>query len=249
MEARQSPSFLYVKGETAVKVGVIICAAGQGKRMGLGKNKQFLELNGKPLLIHTLQQWEECEQISEVTVVVGQGEEEQVKRLIGASQFKKRYHTLVGGEERQHSVYQGLLSLDDRSSPDVVLIHDGARPFITVGEIEQVLKTVHVRGAAVLAVPMKDTIKKVAKDGRIEETVDRDQLWSIQTPQAFHFPLIWEAHQQAQKEGIVATDDAALVERLGTSVYIVQGSYNNIKLTTPEDIELAEFLLQRRRNE
>jgi 2-C-methyl-D-erythritol 4-phosphate cytidylyltransferase len=231
-----------------VKIGVIICAAGQGKRMGLGRNKQFLELEEKPLLIHTLQQWEACEQISDVTVVVGQGEEEQVQGLITASRLKKKYHTIVGGKERQDSVYQGLLSLHESFRPDVVLIHDGARPFITAEEIDNLLKTVQSRDAAVLAVPMKDTIKKVAQDGRIEETLDRNQLWAIQTPQAFRFSLIWDAHQKAQEEGILATDDAALVERVGTPVYIVQGSYNNIKLTTPEDIDMAEFLLQRRRN-
>jgi 2-C-methyl-D-erythritol 4-phosphate cytidylyltransferase len=241
-------AFFNVKGETSMKVGVIICAAGQGKRMGLGKNKQLLELEGKPLLIHTLQQWEVCEHISDVTVVVGQGEEEQVQGLISASRLKKKYHTIVGGKERQDSVYQGLLSLKESSTPDVVLIHDGARPFITVEEIDQLIKTVQSRDAAVLAVPMKDTIKKVAQNGQIEETLDRKQLWAIQTPQAFRFSLIWNAHQQAKEEGILATDDAALVERVGTPVYIVQGSYYNIKLTTPEDIDMAEFLLQRRRN-
>jgi 2-C-methyl-D-erythritol 4-phosphate cytidylyltransferase len=232
-----------------MRISAIICAAGQGKRMGLGKNKQFLELEGKPLIIHTLQQWEECDRIDEVTVVVGRGEEDLIQRLITTYQLKKAYQVITGGEERQESVYQGLLSIGRSKKPDIVLIHDGARPFITAQEINQLLEKLTVYDAAVLAVPLKDTIKKAAKDGHIEETLDRSQLWAIQTPQAFRYSLIWQAHQQAKRDEILATDDAALVERMDTPVYIVQGSYNNIKLTTPEDIELAEFMLQRRKEQ
>jgi 2-C-methyl-D-erythritol 4-phosphate cytidylyltransferase len=232
-----------------VKIGVIVCAAGQGKRMGLGRNKQFLELHGKPLLIHTLQQWEKSSGIMEITVVVGQGEVEKVRKLIHKEQWNKNYTVVVGGNERQESVYQGLLSLATDPHPDIVLIHDGARPFFELQEIEELIEKARVHGAAVLAVPMKDTIKRVTNEGQIEETLDRSKLWAIQTPQAFTYSLILQAHQWATDEGVLATDDASLVEKLNKPVYIVQGSYNNIKLTTPEDIDLAEFLLQRRRNE
>jgi 2-C-methyl-D-erythritol 4-phosphate cytidylyltransferase len=243
-------SFIFGRnGGADVRVGVIVCAAGQGKRMGLGRNKQFLELQGKPLLIHTLHQWEKSSVIKEITVVVGPGEVEKVQELIRGEQWSKAYTVVVGGNERQESVYQGLLSLTTHSYPDIVLIHDGARPFFALQEIERLIESARLHGAAVLAVPMKDTIKRVTGEGRIEETLDRSKLWAIQTPQAFTYSLIMQAHQWAREEGILATDDASLVEKLNKPVYIVQGSYNNIKLTTPEDIDLAEFLLQRRRKE
>lgn len=232
-----------------MRVGVIVCAAGQGKRMVLGKNKQFLELQGKPLLIHTLQQWEySSSDIKDITVVVGQGEVERVEELIHSEQWSKNYTVVVGGDERQESVYQGLLAIANPQQPDIVLIHDGARPFFTLEEVEELIKKTRLHGAAVLAVPMKDTIKRVTNEGQIEETLDRSKLWAVQTPQAFTYPLILQAHQWAREESIIATDDASLVEKLMSPVYIVQGSYNNIKLTTPEDIDLAEFLLQRGRN-
>lgn len=217
--------------------------------MGLGRNKQFLELQGRPLLIHTLQQWEKSSDIKEITVVVGPGEVEKVQEMIHKEQWCKDYTVVVGGNERQESVYQGLLALDTPPHPDIVLIHDGARPFFALGEIEELIEKARLYGAAVLAVPMKDTIKRVTSQGQIEETLDRSKIWAIQTPQAFTYSLIFQAHQWARKKSILATDDASLVEKLNKPVYIVQGSYNNIKLTTPEDIDLAEFLLQRRRTE
>lgn len=241
-------TFLVSEGESGVSVGVVICAGGKGKRMQLGKNKQFLELQGKPLLIHTLEVFSRCTAIDTITLVVAQDEVEFVVKLAKQYQLtEKLEQVVVGGAERQDSVYQGLLSMGEKSTPEYVFIHDGARPFVTMEDINKIVKQVKLSGAAILAVPITDTIKKVTSAGIVAETLDRSVLWAVQTPQAFKYSLILKAHQEARKEGFLGTDDASLVERLGIEVRLVQGSYNNIKLTTLEDVQLAEYLLQRSR--
>lgn len=226
-----------------MRISAIICAAGQGKRMGLGHNKQFLELHDKPLLVHTLQRWQEFRMLEQLVLVVGEGDVQQVKHLIHEYKLTGVSEIVIGGKERQDSVYQGLLALKKRQ-PEAVLIHDGARPFVQEEQLELLVKILKTEQAAVLAVPVKDTIKRVDQQGKILETLPRPELWAIQTPQAFHYPLVLEAHEHAQKQGILATDDAALIERLGLTVKVVQGHEHNIKLTTPEDLGLAQWILQ-----
>lgn len=144
-----------------------------------------------------------------------------------------------GGIERQHSVYNGLQAVKEG---EIVLIHDGARPFIRLEKIHELVKEAQEHGAAIPAVPMKDTVKKV-RNGMAEETVERSSLWAVQTPQAFRVSLVLEAHKRAQEEGYIGTDDASLVERMGKKVKIVEGDYRNIKLTTPDDLLFAEAIL------
>ncbi|MBR2516602.1 2-C-methyl-D-erythritol 4-phosphate cytidylyltransferase [Geobacillus sp. FSL K6-0789] len=220
----------------------IVLAAGQGKRMNAGMNKQFIELGGEPLIVRTLKVFDRDERCARVVLVVNQAERSRFEQLVVRFRIKKVAAFAEGGEERQHSVYNGLQALEGRG---IVLIHDGARPFIHVRHLHELADAAARYGAAVPAVRVKDTIKKV--DGLfVEQTIDRSSLWAVQTPQAFRLSLIAEAHEAAKREGYLGTDDASLVERLGKPVKIVEGDYRNIKLTTPEDILFAEAILASR---
>lgn len=224
-------------------MAALILAAGEGKRMGLGFNKVLVPLGGKPLLAHTLTIWQEAEGIDEVVVVTGQKDVESVRKLVTRFGFRRVTGVLEGGKTRQESAYKGLIHLK-KSGPEVVLIHDGARPFITAEQVQRLAEAVRRHGAATLAVPVKDTLKKVVGD-QVSTTVDRSDLWAAQTPQGFQYSLILEAHEKAAAQGLKATDDAQLVERLGHPVHIVLGSSTNIKVTTPDDLALALAILQR----
>lgn len=222
---------------------VIIPAAGQGKRMNAGKNKQFIELKGTPIIIHTLKVFEAHPNCSGIVLVINEQEREEFIMLLEQYEIKKVNRLVSGGAERQLSVYNGLQAVD---SCDFILVHDGARPFISHEQIEQLISGAVPTGAATLAVPVKDTIKRV-NNGLVVETVERSSLWSIQTPQAFRLSLILEAHQQAATDNYLGTDDASLIERVGKQVSIVLGDYTNIKLTTPEDLLLANAILDSRK--
>ncbi|WP_345244142.1 bifunctional 2-C-methyl-D-erythritol 4-phosphate cytidylyltransferase/2-C-methyl-D-erythritol 2,4-cyclodiphosphate synthase [Pontibacillus salipaludis] len=221
---------------------VIILAAGQGKRMQTGQNKQFLSINGKPLLIHTIEAFTQddlsCEQR---IVVINPNERTQIESLLERFGYLSQITLIDGGEERQDSVYAGLQAINGDS---IVLIHDGARPFVKRESIRELVKEAGEHGAALLAVPVTDTIKQY-QAGSLK-TLKRDELYAAQTPQAFRYELILSAHEQAKEEHYLGTDDASLVERLGQNVEVVQGSYDNIKLTTPEDIEKAETIINNR---
>ena len=221
---------------------VVIPAAGQGKRMDAGMNKQFIELEGIPVIIHTLRVFERDVLCQGIVLVINDQEREQFVHMLHRFEIKKVNVLVSGGEERQQSVYNGLKALNDA---DIVLIHDGARPFVTVKKIHELVQVTAETGAAVLAVPVKDTMKQVI-DGHIQKTVDRSSLWAVQTPQAFSMSLIRDAHERARKEKFIGTDDASLVERIGHRVVIVEGEYTNIKLTTPEDLLFAEAILRAR---
>jgi 2-C-methyl-D-erythritol 4-phosphate cytidylyltransferase len=221
---------------------VVIPAAGQGKRMGAGQNKQFIELQSIPVIIHTLRVFDHDPWCKSIILVINEKEKEQFERLLRHYRIQKVAAMVNGGEERQHSVYNGLLAVKDA---DIVLIHDGARPFVTKSLIHRLVESVQQCGAAIAAVPVKDTIKRV-KDFVVTETVERSSLWSVQTPQAFRRSLVLQAHEQAKKAGYIGTDDASLVERMGHHVKIVEGDYQNIKLTTPEDLIFAEAILANR---
>jgi 2-C-methyl-D-erythritol 4-phosphate cytidylyltransferase len=223
---------------------VIIPAAGQGKRMGAGKNKLLLQLEDTPIFIYTLKVFEEDENCSGIILAVNDQEEKEIMNLLNLYGIKKVIDLVPGGKERQHSVFHGVQALKDDG---IVLVHDGARPFIDQDQIQSLVLAAEQYGASVLAVPVKDTVKKVSGN-KVIETVDRSSLWAIQTPQAFRMSLLREAHEKAMEEDFLGTDDASLVERIGQDVIIIEGNYDNIKLTTPEDLFFAETIIYKRRS-
>lgn len=221
---------------------VIVLAAGQGKRMKAGKNKQFIELEGKPVIIHTLSVFEADPWCSEIKLVINEREKDIFKELLTQYPMLKVKEMIIGGEERQDSVYNGLHSIQ---SAEIVLVHDGARPFISQEVTHSLVEKASKEGAAIVGVPVKDTIKRVSKAGVVVQTLERSSLWSIQTPQAFRYGILKEAHDKAKTENYLGTDEASLVERINVPVHIVQGEYENFKLTTPEDLILAKAFLQK----
>ncbi|MFC5527988.1 2-C-methyl-D-erythritol 4-phosphate cytidylyltransferase [Cohnella yongneupensis] len=225
--------------------GAVIVAAGRGTRMGAADNKIYLTLDGRPVLAHALEAFELCAAVTSVAIVVAPGEESRVADIVRAEGFAKVSEIVPGGSERQDSVYIGLTAL----RTDGVLVHDAARPLVTSAQIEACCRAAEAEGAAALAVPVKDTIKVSDGAGFIVSTPERRTLWSVQTPQAFRREELMEAHRLARSEQATATDDAMLLERLGRKVAIVSGDYSNLKITTPEDLPIAELLLARRRRE
>ncbi|MFC7787219.1 2-C-methyl-D-erythritol 4-phosphate cytidylyltransferase [Rossellomorea sp. GCM10028870] len=219
---------------------VVIPAAGQGKRMKADKNKLLLELNSCPVIIHTLRVFELDSHCQGIYLAIHPSERDEFKSLLDRFGIKKVVKLVDGGEERQHSVYNALLEVDH----EIVLVHDGARPFIKESTIHQLVEKTQSTGAAIAAVPVKDTIKKVM-DGEVEETIERSSLWMVQTPQAFRVSLLKRAHGEAEQDGFLGTDDASLVERMDVMVAVVESDYDNIKLTTPEDLYFAEAILKK----
>lgn len=224
------------------KVYAVVPAAGAGRRMGGNTRKQFLVLKGKPLFVHCLEVLDGHPEVRGIVLVVTPSEEETSRRLVAAANLSKITAIVSGGSERQHSVRLGLEAVPPGT--DYVLIHDAARPLLTPDLVSRTLAAARRTGAAVAAVPVKDTIKVATSGGRVARTLERSTLWATQTPQAFAFPLIYEAHRRAYTEGFTGTDDAVLVERIGLPVEIVPGDDGNIKITTPADFLLAECLLQ-----
>lgn len=221
---------------------VILPAAGKGKRMGAGKNKLLIELQGIPVFIHTLLVFDQDDACQELLISIHPDDQEEMSYLINHYQIQKKITFVMGGAERQHSIYNALKRID---GDGIVLVHDAARPFIQKALIAQLVQSAKQHGASVVAVPVKDTIKKV-ENGMVIETVERSSLWAIQTPQAFRISLLQEANQLAERTGFLGTDDASLVENLGKKVAIIEGDYNNIKLTTPEDLIFANAILNKR---
>lgn len=225
------------------KVIAIVPAAGLGKRLGPGTNKPFQMLLNIPLLIWSLMVFEAVETISEIIPVIKEADMKMAAGLFEAYKLSKIKRIAPGGKERQDSVYHGLKLIDDRA--DIVLIHDGGRPLIDKDIVLKAISYIEGCDGAVVAVPVKDTIKK-AENGIVKKTLKRDMLWAVQTPQVFRYGSIMKAYEKAMSEKFYATDDSALIERLGGKVKIIVGSYDNIKVTTPEDISLAEMLLKKR---
>ncbi|CAH2716672.1 2-C-methyl-D-erythritol 4-phosphate cytidylyltransferase [Neobacillus rhizosphaerae] len=222
---------------------VILPAAGLGKRMGAGKNKLLLELKGIPVLIHTLKVFEEDEACKGIILAIHPQDEADFIALLAKYSVTKVINLVPGGEERQHSIYNALKTVN---SDGIILVHDAARPFIQKEQIHRLTEAAEKTGAAIIAVPAKDTMKKV-QDGVVVETVERSSLWAVQTPQAFRISLLQEAYEKADKDHFLGTDDSSLVERLKHPVAIVEGNYDNIKLTTPEDLFFAEAILEKRK--
>ena len=218
----------------------IIAAAGTGTRMQSDRAKQMIELGGAPLLLHTLSRFEECEAVHEVVLVVQPDLTSETLAAISRHGLTKIKRVVAGGAERQDSVYRGLQVISpDRH--DIIVVHDAARPFVRPEEISAVIEKARSTGAAVMAVPAVDTIKQV-KAARVQRTLDRRRVYHAQTPQAFQFSIIREAYEKAFAQGIAATDDSRLVERLGHRVSIVEGSPLNIKITRPFDLRIAELI-------
>ncbi len=208
--------------------------------MGGPVKKQFIELCGKPVLLHTLDLFSSLEYVKEIVVVTA---EEDVADTCSLLSAYPHVRVVSGGAERQDSVYLGLTAL--RSS-DHVMIHDGARPFLSHETLTRLVDTMLAERAAILAVPVKDTIKRTDEMGIVMDTPPRKSLWAVQTPQAFALSDILAAHERAREDGFLGTDDASLLERLGQAVRVVEGEYTNIKLTTPDDLIFGEAILKRR---
>lgn len=224
------------------KISTIITAAGYGRRMGGDKKKQFLMLGDIPLIARTLQIFQNNSLINEIVLVVPDEEitycEREVVAFYGFTKIKK---IISGGEKRQDSVYIGLQSVS--KDMEIVVVHDGVRPFLTSSILESSIKEALDKGAAVAALPVKDTLKKVSTRRTINEGISRDALWRIQTPQAFRKEILIRAFDKARKDNFYGTDESTLVARLGIPVYVVDGSELNIKITTKEDIVLGESIL------
>ncbi len=221
------------------KVGAVIVAAGKSERMG-EVDKLFAQINGKPLLARVVDTFQECNVVDEIVIVLGKENLERGQKMADEQGWSKVTSLCLGGARRQDSVREGLNMLKDCYW---VMIHDGARPLITVDIIEKGLTGAQENGAVVAAVPVKDTMKTVSPGGFVHTTPLRDTLWAIQTPQAFRFSLIQQAHDEIHED---VTDDATMVEKLGHDVKLYMASYENIKITTPEDLALAEIILRNR---
>lgn len=228
-------------------VSVIIAAAGMSNRMGSKINKQFIAINNKPILAHTLEIFEKCKYIDEIIVVSREGEVEYCrKEIVKRYGFKKVVNIVRGGKERQDSIYNGLLALNENT--DIVLTHDGARPFVKEESIIAGIKGVVEHGACVVGVPAKDTMKVVDESNDVHHTPKRSLLWAAQTPQCFRADIIKKGYEYAIEESIMGTDDSSLVEKIGYKVKMIMGTYDNIKITTPEDLIIAESFVQDKNN-
>jgi 2-C-methyl-D-erythritol 4-phosphate cytidylyltransferase len=222
-------------------VSAIVLAGGRGKRMGAIQSKQYINLNGKPILYYTLKQFIKNKFIDKIILVIPKDEQEYCKREI-LEKYRLEVEKMVyGGNERQDSVYNALTELE---GSDIVLIHDGARPFVSQKIIEDAIKYAKVHKAAAPGVMPKDTIKIKGEDNFSISTLDRNRAVAIQTPQAFDFNLIYECHKKIKESKISVTDDTMVAELFGNKVYIYDGEYTNIKITTPEDLILAEYLVK-----
>jgi 2-C-methyl-D-erythritol 4-phosphate cytidylyltransferase len=229
------------------KVAAVIPAAGSGRRMGHSTPKQFLLLDGIPVLVHTLSVFDSSPLIHEICLVVPPGTEDRCRReLLEPYGLKKVSRIVPGGETRQASVYQGLKKTSQDAG--LVVVHDGVRPFLTAELLRRVMEAAKDEVGVIAAMPLKETPKQVREDGTIISSPDRAGLVLAQTPQVFPRKVLMEAYQKAYADGVVSTDDSALVERLGFPVRIVEGAWDNIKITTAEDLPLAEKILELRRH-
>ncbi len=223
-------------------VAAVVVAAGKGRRLDAGVRKQYIQIAGRSILSHTLTRIDACPQVESIHLVVPAADFQYCRQQILPEVDLRCPVTLVaGGEERQNSVCNALEALEDKTG--LVAVHDGVRPLIAPDLIAECVQCAAQSGACVPAIPADETIKKADTRRWVTETVDRDGLWLVQTPQVFHTELLLRAHRQANRDGCSGTDDAALVERLGHRVRIIAGSKINIKITTASDLPIAEALL------
>ena len=219
-----------------------VVAAGRGRRMQAAGRKQYLQLAGVPILRRTLEAFAACALIRHIYLVIPRDDFAYCRREILPPAAKTPITLVAGGAERQHSVANAIAACD--AAVEILVVHDGVRPFVTAGQIAACIGGASETGACILALPAVETVKQVDTSGRIQKTLPRDTLWLAQTPQAFRLALIRQAHRQVAGEKPAGTDDAMLVERLGVSVKVIPGSRYNLKITTREDLLLAEALLQ-----
>lgn len=219
----------------------MIPAAGSGQRMGAGFNKLFLKLGEKPIFIHTLLAFERDPLCHAIILAIKEEERKEIQAYLNQFKITKVSEMVVGGTERQYSVDACLAAYKDGG---IVLVHDAARPFIRRSVIHSSVEEAKQHGAAIVGVKAKDTMK-LAPTGTIEETVNRDHLWIVQTPQAFRYEILKEASNRAKEDGFLGTDESMLVERIGYPVRVVEGTYDNVKMTTQEDLAFGEILLKR----
>lgn len=220
----------------------VIVAAGKGKRMGTEISKQFLPLRGKEILAHTVEKFEHAENIRDIVLVTGQDSLQDVQDMAQEYGWQKIISVVAGGKERQDSVWNGLLAISEDT--EIVLIHDGVRPFVTEDILNLSIETAVEMGGCVAGVPAKDTIKVCNSENIAVDTPDRSTLWQIQTPQTFQKERIVKAYKQAKDAGFIGTDDASLAEYGGYPVKVIMGSYRNIKITTQEDLLIGEAFLK-----
>lgn len=226
-------------------VSVIIAAAGNSTRYGTGKSKQFLILDNTPVLIKSIQAFEAIDDVKEIIVTARKQDFDIIENFIAQYGVRKVKHIVEGGATRQDSIYAAVENVDEKAN--LVAVHDGARPLIKREVIESVIQKADEVDAAACAVPVKDTIKIIDSSGKIVTTPERDSLRAVQTPQVFRLSLYKEAIEKAVSDGKQYTDDCQLVESMGYPVYLVDGDYENIKITTPDDLLVAEKFLSERR--
>lgn len=224
-----------------MKVGAIIAAGGVGRRMKADRPKQLLRLNDTPILLYTIRKFDATPIVDEIVVAAPHDSFEEVRQLVSAADLRKPVEVVEGGDRRQDSTYKGLLKLS--RDVTVVAVHDAVRPFVSSQEIEEVVREADRKGAAILAIPITDTVKQVEKD-LVDSTLNREHLVLAQTPQAFRMDLLGQAYERAIQDEYYGPDESSLVERLGYPVSIVRGSERNIKITRPSDLKLALVYLE-----
>jgi 2-C-methyl-D-erythritol 4-phosphate cytidylyltransferase len=220
----------------------IILAGGTGKRMGTSTNKQFLILDNKPIIVRTLQVFEECRQVDGIYLVVNHRDLSLIQEeILEPYKFNKIMKLVVGGRLRQDSVKNGLEAIEPPC--DIVIIHDGARPFVSPAFIDKSISLMEMFDAIIPALPVKDTIKVVSKEGFVTKTLERDSLWAVQTPQTFKYETVLKAYREGASKKLYGYDDATFLEHVGKRVKVIEGSPYNIKITTPEDLNIAKGML------
>jgi 2-C-methyl-D-erythritol 4-phosphate cytidylyltransferase len=229
-----------------MKVAVIIAAAGAGRRMKADRPKQLLVLDGTPILIYTIRKFDRCRVVDHIIVAAPHESVEEIRSLVDTAGLNKPIIVVEGGERRQDSVWIGMQEL--KPDTTIVAVHDAVRPFVTTDEIEAVVAEADRRGAAILAIPIVDTVKQVERD-QVELTVTREHLVLAQTPQVFRSEILKVAFERARQDEYYGTDESSLVERMGQAVAIVRGSERNIKITRPSDLTLARVFLEEERSQ
>ncbi len=227
-----------------MKVAAIIPAAGAGTRMRSASPKQFLKLEGVPIIVHTIRKFLQCEAIQRIVVPLRKADVGYFEELLRQEGFPPLVQLVVGGISRQESVFNGFGQLEEDTS--IVVVHDAVRPFVDVGLIRDIIQAASNSGAAILALPCVDTVKQIERN-TITATLSRDKIVLAQTPQAFRYALLKEGFEKARSDHFLATDEACLIERLGYDVMVIRGSERNIKITKPADLPLAELFIQQER--